>query len=220
MKQLIALLLCAFSISTFAQTLQTVTTNGSTTNVLTTFSNGIQSGASIGVGGQNSTLRSGYSNYYAAELAAYIPTDAPGVDNVGWKFRPFWYAKGGSYDAMILTQKGNLLINTATAADNFKLAVNGDAIATRMVVKLNANWPDYVFKSDYELPPLSKIALFIKENGHLPEIPSAQEVADNGIDVGSMNEKLLKKVEELTLYLIEQQKQIDALKEAIKTLKN
>ncbi len=87
-----------------------------------------------------------------------------------------------------------------------KLAVNGSALFTKAVVKLNANWPDFVFEPDYQLQPLSDLALYIRENKHLPEMPTAADVARDGQDLGEMNRKLLQKVEELTLYIIEQDK--------------
>lgn len=78
-------------------------------------------------------------------------------------------------------------------------------------MKLKASWPDYVFDKGYKLKPLSEVADFVKKNKHLPEIPSATEVEKDGFGLASMNEKLLKKVEELTLYLIEQDKKIKEL---------
>jgi len=81
---------------------------------------------------------------------------------------------------------------------------------------LSCYWPDYVFAPDYDLRSLDEVATFIQENQHLPEAPSAAEVAEKGIDVGEMNMLLLKKVEELTLYILQQQKEIDELKKAIK----
>jgi hypothetical protein len=106
---------------------------------------------------------------------------------------------------------GNVGVNT-TDTKGYKFAVNGTAVATAVTVKLNANWPDYVFKKDYTLPALSDVKAFIDQNQHLPEIPSEQEIAKNGQNLGEMNKLLLKKVEELTLYLIENQKQINELK--------
>ncbi len=112
------------------------------------------------------------------------------------------------------------------------MAINGNAIATSMTVKLNANWPDYVFKPTYQLTPLSDVNTYINENHHLPEMPSAEQVSKNGLNLGEMNEKLLKKVEELTLYLIEkdnkdkekdiklqsQQEQINQLKQQLNVI--
>lgn len=106
-----------------------------------------------------------------------------------------------------ITNNGNVGIGT-TDTKGYKLAVAGEMIAERVVVKLTGNWPDYVFNAKYDLRPLEQVEQFINQNSHLPEVPSAQEVSDKGIDVGAMNAKLLQKVEELTLYLIEQNKEI------------
>jgi hypothetical protein len=113
--------------------------------------------------------------------------------------------------------------NWKLATSTYKLAVNGSVIATAMTVKLNANWPDYVFKPQYHLPSLSEVKTYIDQNQHLPDMPSEAEVKKDGINLGEMNTLLTKKVEELTLYLIDQQKvqkqqqeQIDELREAIK----
>ncbi|MEQ9404096.1 MAG: hypothetical protein RIM99_10945 [Cyclobacteriaceae bacterium] len=80
-------------------------------------------------------------------------------------------------------------------------------------VKVEASpWPDYVFTDNYNLPSLEEIEKFIKSNNHLPEVPSATDVEENGIALGEMNALLLKKIEELTLYLIEVNKENDELK--------
>ena len=72
---------------------------------------------------------------------------------------------------------------------------------------------DFVFEDNYALPTLSQVETFINENGHLPEIPSANEMIQNGIELGDMNMKLLQKIEELTLYLLEKDKQYEELQE-------
>jgi hypothetical protein len=78
------------------------------------------------------------------------------------------------------------------------------------------NWSDFVFADDYKLRSLDEVEDFIKENKHLPEIPSTEEVHKEGLDLAQMDAKLLQKVEELTLYVIQQQKEIDYLKSKIK----
>jgi len=95
----------------------------------------------------------------------------------------------------------------------YLLYVSG-GIATRDVkVTANPNWPDYVFEKDYSLMSIYELEQYIKHNKHLPEIPSAKEIEKNeGYEIGDMVAKLVKKNEELTLYIIEQQKQIDELK--------
>lgn len=103
----------------------------------------------------------------------------------------------------------------ATAANgayaNYKLSVDGDMIAKRCVIQVS-NWADYVFDPNYSMPSLSELETYVNTNKHLPGVPSAAEVADKGVEMGEMNKILLQKVEELTLYTIKQQKEIDALK--------
>ena len=75
-----------------------------------------------------------------------------------------------------------------------------------------SGWPDYVFGEEYKLMSLGETEQYIKENGHLPGVPSAQEVEDEGLSLGEMNARLMQKVEELTLHVIELQKQIDEMR--------
>jgi hypothetical protein len=108
-------------------------------------------------------------------------------------------------ERMRILNSGNVGIGTAFPVE--KLAVNGNVRAKEVKVE-NANWPDYVFAKDYQLPTLQQTQQHIKEKGHLPGIPSAAEVKANGIDLGEMNAKLLQKIEELTLHLIDKEKEI------------
>ena len=110
---------------------------------------------------------------------------------------------------------GRLAINVTdnTKAADYTLAVGGKAIAEAVTVQLQGTWADYVFKPGYHLPSLTDVKTYIDKNHHLPEIPSAQEVANNGINLGEMNKLLVKKVEELTLYLIEKDKEVKAERE-------
>lgn len=95
---------------------------------------------------------------------------------------------------------------------NYKLAVNGTIGAKEVVVeKTQTPWPDYVFQKNYKLISLKDVEKYISENSHLPELPSAKEIEQNGINLGETNAILLKKVEELTLYIIEQNKRIEKL---------
>lgn len=106
---------------------------------------------------------------------------------------------------------GQLGLGTSNVPTGYKMAVNGNALFEKVVIRKNTNWPDYVFSRDYALSDLYSVEQFIKLNGHLPEIPSAKEIEQNGQDLGEMNKLLLKKVEELTLYLIEEKKRSDKL---------
>lgn len=112
---------------------------------------------------------------------------------------------------------GNVAIGTSSLDPNYKLSVNGKIRATE--IKVETGWADFVFEPKYKLRPLSEVERFIKENKHLPDIPSAKEVEKDGVSVGEMEAKLLQKIEELTLYLIEQNKVIESHKLEIDKLK-
>jgi hypothetical protein len=114
---------------------------------------------------------------------------------------------------------GNIAIGTTNVPTGYKLAIAGNAIAESMTVKLQANWPDVVFKKNYALMPLSEVKTYIDKNQHLPEIPAAAEVEKDGVNLGEMNRLLVKKVEELTLYLIEKDKEEKSQQQQINELK-
>jgi hypothetical protein len=109
-------------------------------------------------------------------------------------------------------------INTTIVPSSYSLAVNGFIIAEELRIQNSTLWPDYVFDEKYKLKPLSDVSDFIQKNKHLPEVPSAKTVENEGIVMGEMQKTLLKKIEELTLYIIDQQKQIDKLNTKIETL--
>ena len=107
---------------------------------------------------------------------------------------------------------GNVAIGTNSVPSGYQLAVEGK-IRTREVRVDQDTWPDYVFKEEYHLPSLEDIQKHIKEKGHLPNIPSAKEVEENGIELGEMNKLLLEKIEELTLYILKQEERIKILEQ-------
>ncbi|MEM7575709.1 MAG: hypothetical protein AAF433_22590 [Bacteroidota bacterium] len=108
---------------------------------------------------------------------------------------------------------GPVAINTTNIVGDYSLYVGGTIIATEVIVKLEINWPDYVFADDYPRPNIKEWEQFILEHKHLPGMPSAAEMAErDGVAVGETQVLLLEKIEELTLLLIDQQKEIDALK--------
>lgn len=94
--------------------------------------------------------------------------------------------------------------------DTYRLSVKGKIRAEE--VKIYTTWADFVFEKNYNLPTLYEVESYIKENGHLKDIPSAEEVKENGVKLGEMNKLLLQKIEELTLYVIDLKKEIEVLK--------
>lgn len=119
------------------------------------------------------------------------------------------FVRGGANTFMRIDQHGNVGIGTTNP--DAKLAVNGKIHTKEVRVDL-IGWSDFVFYEDYKLPTLEEVETHIQQKGHLKDIPSAKEVAENGIFLGEMNSKLLQKIEELTLYAIKQQKEIEKLK--------
>jgi len=101
----------------------------------------------------------------------------------------------------------------------FRVSADGTTYAKKIKVELT-NWPDYVFKPTYTLMPLTDVKSYIDKNHHLPDMPSAEKVEKDGLNLGEMNKLLLKKVEELTLYLIEKEKQIKDQELRIKKLED
>lgn len=110
---------------------------------------------------------------------------------------------------------GIVSIGTTRTPPGYKLAVGGKLISEEVVVRIQANWPDFVFHDDYKLTPLSELEKFISLNKHLPNIPTAQQVSEEGIAIGELNTALVKKIEELTLYLIAQEKRIEMLEQML-----
>ena len=101
------------------------------------------------------------------------------------------------------------------------MIVHGRITATEIEVTLNGYadwWPDYVFEKDYSLTPLQEVEKFIYLHKHLPGVPSASEIQQKGLNVAEMDAALLKKIEELTLYIIELNKKIEELQQKIKVL--
>ncbi|QRQ61130.1 hypothetical protein [Sphingobacterium multivorum] len=111
---------------------------------------------------------------------------------------------------------GNVGIGTPNPTE--KLAVNGTIRAKEIKVEANP-WPDYVFNEDHQLMPLDSLASFVKENKHLPNIAPAKAVEENGVALGDLNRQLLHKIEEKTLYLIQQNKGMKTLNQEIESLR-
>lgn len=135
----------------------------------------------------NATTTAGGSTAYTSDNSN-LPT-------VNWQSNDFYAA-------------GEIGIGTSPNA-NFRLSVNGNIRAKEVIVE--SGWSDFVFDKEYELTPLPTVEKYIKENGHLKDIPTAAEVSANGVKLAEINTLLLQKIEELTLYIIGLNKRIDKL---------
>lgn len=141
-------------------------------------------------------------------------TDYP--NSLGHKL--FVQAGSAKVEGNILTDS-NIGIGTSTfvdGADTYRLSVKGKMRAEE--VKVYTTWADYVFDKEYKLPSLEEVEKHIKENGHLINVPSGREIEEKGLFVGEMTKIQQEKIEELTLYLIQQKKEIEELKAQMKLL--
>ncbi|MDF1699080.1 MAG: hypothetical protein P1U56_24720 [Saprospiraceae bacterium] len=147
---------------------------------------------------------SGTGNHYAMYTTA--STSNPGPNTRSWAL----YSVGNSYFS------NEVRIGNINGATGYRLSVDGKIMSEELKVQMSNEWPDYVFEKDYKLKSTDEIEMFITENGHLPGVPSANDVEEEGgIHVGEMNRILLEKVEELTLLLIEQNKRIQHLEHKV-----
>lgn len=121
-----------------------------------------------------------------------------------------------------ITPGGAMVVGTTTTPTGYKLYVEQGILTekVKVAIKTSANWADYVFSDEYQLQPLSQVEQYIREHKHLPGIPSTHDVMETGLDLGSMDAKLLEKVEELTLHMIRLEKEINALKLENEALRN
>jgi hypothetical protein len=153
--------------------------------------------------GDGSNLGGIWVSTTSSMFMGQLNANSLGLYNGGWR--------------LIADNNGNVGIGTTSPTK--KLTVNGAIYGKEILVDTNVPGPDYVFEKDYDLPSLEEVKSYIEKNKHLPEVPSAKEMEANGINVGEMNMILLKKVEELTLYVIELKKENEAQNEMITELK-
>lgn len=142
--------------------------------------------------------------------------------NPGMNFWKPWTGTPGQLAGnyfLFISDDGDVSIGT-NDSQGYKFAVKGNMIAEEVVVKLHADWPDFVFTNTYGLMDLKEVESYIEENAHLPNVPSAQEVQEKGINLGEMDGILLQKIEELTLYVIQLQKEVEQQQKLIEALEN
>jgi hypothetical protein len=128
----------------------------------------------------------------------------------------------GYFDGNVDVQSGTVRIGNVTTPVGYKLYVEQGILTEKVKVALasSAAWADYVFAPNYNLKPLDEVEEYIQANKHLPNIPSATELAKDGLNLGDMQAKQMEKIEELTLYMIEMKKEINTLKAENKSLKS
>jgi len=184
---------------------------------------------------------SGTSNLYGIDSYA-VPSDGYGygarmrggyIGAYGWAvggnsdrtiYGVYGYASGGGrgygvYSFSDMKVRQRLFVGTSTtmedASPNVEVLVDGEIACEELIVEKSEDWPDYVFQDDYKLRSIYDLEKSIQEKGHLPGIPSAQEVEEGGLKVGEMQYKMMEKIEELTLYVIQLKKENDELRAMI-----
>ena len=189
--------------------------------------NKIESTGNVGIGttNPNSPLTIGYNNSGNQIVLKRLSGHETFSMNINSSNQVIFknHSGGGDYDfqtniagqgvtsaVFIEGANGNVGIGTKDPK-GFRLGVNGKIAAEEVKVALYNNWSDFVFDSAYKLPTLKEVENYIKEKGHLKDIPSAAHVKENGIFLGEMDSKLLQKIEELTLYTIQQEKRINSI---------
>ncbi|PWN68877.1 hypothetical protein C1631_012405 [Chryseobacterium phosphatilyticum] len=190
--------------------------NGSFNTILgnNSFMRTVNASYNVVIGTNNAPLvNNATGNIYIGNNIAAVGTSPSNELNIG-----NWIV--GNNGTIGIGQYTTQLPADGVAADGqkYKLFVK-DGIRTEKVkvdIAANNGWADYVFAKDYQLMPLNDLAKFIDKNGHLPEVPTTDEAIKNGIELKEMNILLLKKIEELTLYTLEQQKRIEALEKKVK----
>lgn len=178
-----------------------ITNNAVAGRVLTSDANGIGTWQALPSGSGNGWSLSGNPGAVDSRFGTTANFDLPIFTN--------------NMERMRISKDGGIGIGITSFDANYKLHVNGNIRAKKIRIE-NNNWPDYVFESEYQLLPLKELAAFIKRNHHLPEVPSAAEVQKEGIDLGDNQTILLKKIEELTLYIIEQHHKLEQQQDAIR----
>jgi hypothetical protein len=163
---------------------------------------GAASGGGVTIYDSDNITRRGFlGDGSAGNTDIYLQADAGGALNFG---------SNGAASRMFINTAGN--VGIGTISPDQKLTVNGTIHSKSVLVDTSVPVPDYVFKSDYNLVSLSEIKNYTDKNHHLPGVPAAAEMEKNGISLGDMSMTLLKKVEELTLYLVEKDKTEQELK--------
>lgn len=204
---------------------QTLTLTGNTLsiangNTITLPSTSVVAGTNVTVSGNGSTatpyqISANDTSLYANNGVLNQSTTVNNNRIVDMNDRNIWFNTSTS------TNNGKIYLGSSTSypttTGNYKLFVEGGILTEKVKVALRntANWADYVFADNYKLMPLNEVESFVKTNKHLPGVLSANEIVEKGLDVAEMQSKHMEKIEELTLYIIDQDKKLNAQQQAI-----
>lgn len=133
------------------------------------------------------------------------------IDNNEIGFR----VNGAWGELAIQNDGGSVRIGNVALPSGYRFGVKGKAICEELKVQLSGNWPDYVFNKNYKLKSFDELRQFISQNNHLPNIPAAAEVEKNGIEVGDMQKRMMEKIEELTLYVLQLEERLAEMKKTM-----
>lgn len=150
------------------------------------------------------------------------PALGPNLSHVHFGLKGDWYIRSAANDGVVVIQDngGRVAIGGTKVANGYKLSVSGKVICEELKVQLKSAWPDYVFADHYKLKSLEEVEQHIQAEKHLPGMPAAAEVEKEGLEIGDMQKKMMEKIEELTLYVIEINKENKALKQRLEQLEN
>lgn len=165
----------------------------------------------------NGSTREVYLDYNGTHF--FIDNNRPGGD-VELDANNLLRFQTNNIERMVIDQSGRVGIGTGNIPSGFMLAVDGNVISERVRVRLSGDWPDYVFAEDYPLLPLTDLKKTIQQEGHLPNMPDASTVQEEGQDLGEMQVLMMEKIEELTLYIIELHERVAFLEKENEALKS
>lgn len=184
------------------------------------------SGGDVGIGTLNPTSRFEVVDDNTSGETADITTSGAlaqnadvlnlGMNSASSPLSQFVECRLGSSQVFAINGNGSVKVGTIAIPTGFMMAVDGNAIFEEVHVELSNNWPDYVFKDNYKLMPISELKTFIDKYGHLPNIPRADKIESSSLAIGEMQRLLMEKIEELTLYVIQLSEENRELRNIIK----
>jgi hypothetical protein len=151
----------------------------------------------------------------------YLQLGATNNANIGIDNNEIQGRNNGVVSRLVLNNGGGpVQVGSAISPTGYSLSVNGKVICEELKIQASSNWPDYVFTDEYKLPSFEDLRQYIQANHHLPNIPSAQQVEQDGMMIGDMQKKMMEKIEELTLYVLQLEEKCTQMKSELEELKS